>query len=119
GQQPGAVARVRTVEGELIAAQSAQRVPAGATASQATVSASHLTVTGPLLMLTYTYAGIPKGARLAEIVYTRPRGTRAWIPSSTLSDFLANSLQPAGNGILRLYDRACPVPGQDRFDLYA
>lgn len=118
-QQPAALPRARLVEGDLVAAESAQRVPTGVTAGQATVSASHLTAVGPLLHFSYTYRDIPVGARLAEIVYVRPRGTADWIQPSLLSDFVANSLRPSGTGFLNLYDRSCPVPGTYRVDLYA
>lgn len=107
------------MEGELAAAQSAQRVPHAVTASYASVPASHLTVTGPLLHFTFSYRDIPTGARLAEIVYVRPHGTANWIQPSQLTYFLANSLRSSGTEYLNLYDRSCPVPGTYRVDLYA
>ncbi len=117
-QQPRELAMVRKVEGELIAAESLQRSPHAVTASQASVSASQLTVDGPQLHFAYAYRDIPKGARLAEIVYFRPRGTSDWIQPGALTYFLVNSLRRSGHGILTLADRSCPAPGEYRVDLY-
>jgi tetratricopeptide (TPR) repeat protein len=119
GQQPTAVTRVRAVEGELAAAESAQRVPHAVTASHASVSVSHLTVTGPRLHFTFTYRDIPTGSRLAEIVYVRPHGTANWIQPSQLTYFLANSFPSSFAESLNLPDRSCPVPSTYRVDLYA
>jgi len=119
GQQPTAVTRARAVAGEVVAAESAQQVPHAVTASHASVSVSHLTVTGPLLHLTFTYRDIPKGARLAGIVYVRPHGTANWVQPSQLTYFAASSLPYPGTGYLNLHDRSCPVPSTYRVDLYA
>jgi len=109
-QQPHSLAMVRQVEGALIAAESKMQFPHAPSASNTTISALQMKAAVPLLGLQFTYAGLPKGGRLAYIIYFRPRGMADWVQRGDLNDFESIDLPPSGSKKLPLPDdTSCPT----------
>jgi hypothetical protein len=117
-QQPHKLAIVRKVEGELIASESARKHPHEQPANQAIILAPSLKVHGPALQLSYINLNMPKGARMAEIGYVRPRGANYWIQATGLTRFQPNPAPLSGYAPIRLVDQSCQPPSEYRVDIY-
>jgi tetratricopeptide (TPR) repeat protein len=118
-QQPPRLSLVRKVEGMVIAAEAAERVPDASPAPLAEITKAQLTVSGPTLYLHFVYTNLPAHARTAWIVYFRPRGATFWTELAASSHFEATNLARSGAGNLTMADRSCPTPGDYRVDIYA
>jgi tetratricopeptide (TPR) repeat protein len=118
-QQPDRLDLVRQAEGMVIAAEAEKIIPQASPAPRTEISQSQLKASGPVLYLQFTYAGLPKHARLAYIAYFRPRGESFWTELTSSSHFEKANLPQAGRATLKMTDRSCPAPGEYRVDIYA
>jgi tetratricopeptide (TPR) repeat protein len=117
-QERGRTAQVRQTEGAIVAAESRKVNPQAVPAARATISRIRLLTAWPELYVQFTYANVPKGARLAAIIYFRPRGETSWLQLNGLDYFTRMDLASSGIATWPLLDGSCPTAGDYRIEIY-
>lgn len=117
-QQPGRAALVQRTKDAIIAAESRKQFPTAVPAGHATISKLEVQTSWPHLNLRFTYANVPKGARLAAIVYFRPPGGTSWLQPNGLDYFSTINLASSGTANWSLTDQTCPSAGEYRVEMY-
>ena len=117
-QEPGRAALVQRTKAAIVAAESKTLIPKAVPASHATISGLEVQASWPNLNLRFAYANVPKGARLAAIVYFRPPGQSSWLQPNGLDYFSKMDLASSGSATWRLTDQSCPAAGDYRVEIY-
>ena len=117
-QEPGRAALIQRTKAAIVAAESKTLIPRAVPAGHATISGLKVQASWPSLNLSFSYANVPNGARLAAIVYFRPPGQSSWLQPNGLDYFSKMDLASSGSAAWRLVDQSCPAAGDYRVEIY-
>lgn len=118
--QPSRGDLAQRLQGQLVAAEAAERSPSPEPPPTNDPVLTNLRVepAGAQLNVTFEHRGIPPASRVSWIGYFRPEGVEDWLQRPDLDVFDRFGHSEPGTGQLSIVDSACPPAGTYRIDVF-
>jgi hypothetical protein len=119
-QHPGREELAVSLQEELVRAEGEQEIVDAVPAPSASVSDLNLAVSGSVLGVSGQYERLPKGSRVAWLVYYRAAEGEQWVQRGDPAPYERVALDNHSGSLTKMiFDTNCPSGGEYRLDLYA